>query len=285
MISFSVTFRTSGLPATLILLAAVLLCSRATGDEKGQEADEAGRAVRLENMKRAAKEYAVYAGADRNRPLAFVEKPVLRWTNPEDAAKDGTIFLWTLRGRPQAVLGLFTYDDDHFSHEWQSLAEEPLRAERGRELIWNPRDEGLRFRILEDAPEPSPSAASRLRQMKSLAGKFSSTFAGFKKDRAPVELRLLPQPLYRYEIADDSDLADGALFAFVQGTDPQTLLLLEAKKNGEGSRWQYAFARMSSGEVLGRYEGREVFSAATYDFNADPQQPFLLLQRQPAPGK
>ena len=38
------------------------------------------------------------------------------------------------------------------------------------------------------------------------------------------ELRLMPQPLYRYDADDEGGTFDGALFAFAQGTDPEILL-------------------------------------------------------------
>jgi hypothetical protein len=65
--------------------------------------------------------------------------------------------------------------------------------------------------------------------------------------------------LYRYEIEDSRpalrDLRDGTLLAFVQGTDPEELLLLEAVVIDKRPRWQYAFSRSTSG----RLEARLVF--------------------------
>ena len=49
------------------------------------------------------------------------------------------------------------------------------------------------------------------------------------------ELRLLPQPLYRYEPNDgDSPMVDGAVFGYVWtiGTDPEVLLVVEARRAG-----------------------------------------------------
>jgi hypothetical protein len=37
-------------------------------------------------------------------------------------------------------------------------------------------------------------------------------------------LRLLPHPLYRYQ-ADDPNLADGAIFLFVQGNDGEVRIV------------------------------------------------------------
>jgi hypothetical protein len=138
---------------------------------------------------------------------------------------------------------------------------------------------------LTDVEEMGATAAVRLRQMKAIAARFSSTHVGFTENQTPVELRLLPQPLYRYEPdAEDPALVDGALFAFVQGTDPQSLLILEARRHGAKAGWQFAFARMASGAVVARYQDRDVFSVPKYDFQRrDPRKPYYLLASQPVP--
>ena len=38
-----------------------------------------------------------------------------------------------------------------------------------------------------------------------------------------------------------ADVVDGAVFAFAQGTDPELLVLLEARRSGESLAWHYAF--------------------------------------------
>jgi hypothetical protein len=267
-----------------ILAAAMAYCTHGAADEPSVAPEDAGRVKRLEKMKLSAAQFKIYPAADRAHPFTLVEAPVMRWTNPENLAKDGTIFLWTGGGRPQAILGLFTYDDDHYSHEWQSLAEGPLAAERGHEIEWSPAESGLQFAPVKGAEEPAPTAAGRLRQMKALAPKFSSTFVGFTENQRSQELRLLPQPLYRYETGDSRQVLDGALFAFAQGTDPQSLLALEARADNGAPRWQFAFVRMASGALTGRYENQEVYSVPKYNFQErDPRRPYLLLARQPAP--
>jgi hypothetical protein len=66
-------------------------------------------------------------------------------------------------------------------------------------------------------------------------------------DANQIVLRLLPTPLYRYDPKESetavSFLKDGALFAFVMGTDPEVILLLEAVERDGKSSWQFAFAR------------------------------------------
>lgn len=84
---------------------------------------------------------------------------------------------------------------------------------------------------------------------------------------------MLPRPLYRYELTDDQvksgPTIDGAVFAFVMGTDPESLLLLEAVREADGSKWRYAFARRTSGELDGRHRGKVVWTAARYPYERD----------------
>jgi hypothetical protein len=253
--------------------------------DEDQPAD-ARRARRLEAMKRSAAQYRLFSADDPDRPFQFVETPAMRWTNPVNAARDGTVFLWTRSGRPQAILQLYTYDDEHFSHEWQSLSDGTIIAERDAEAVWKPAGAGLHFTNLKEIELPAATPAARLRQMKALAERFSSTFLPYVASESdpPVELRLLRQPLLRYE-SPDFDVIDGSLFAFVQGTDPQSLLIVEAFGTDQSkAAWRFAFARLASGAVAAKLDDRQVFSVSKYDFRRDPGQPCLLLPKQPAPA-
>ena len=71
--------------------------------------------------------------------------------------------------------------------------------------------------------------------------------------------------LYRYQ-REDGNILDGAVFAFVEGNDPEVLLLLEAQRadGGNSDIWRYTLARMTSYQVTARLDGREIFSALPY---------------------
>src|SRR5215210_4623272 len=93
--------------------------------------------------------------------------------------------------------------------------------------------------------------------MRSLAERFRVTMTGWKADRSDrEEMRLLSRPIYRYELTDGKaahpELVDGAVFAFVQGTDPEAVLLLEAVRRGDRTGWQYAFGRATAGGLEAR---------------------------------
>ena len=74
-------------------------------------------------------------------------------------------------------------------------------------------------------------------------------------------------------------MLDGAVFAFVQGTDPETLLLIEAFKKGSGFEWQFAFARRTSGELEGRHKDVIVWHADRFPENNNSRSTHRSLAR------
>jgi hypothetical protein len=251
---------------------------------KAQE-DEARREEQLKGMLRSAAQYTVTLGDDRKRQLKLNENAVIRFSNPVGVSKDGAIYVWTANGRPEAILKLYTTDNTLFSHEWQSLSEETLIAKRDGAVMWNPSEPGLTYSEMPDAPKPAETAADRLRQMKALAGKFSSSYTNNpKEDPRPTDMRLLVQPLFRFQPNKETNYLDGAIFGYSVGTAPMNLLLLEARRIGESYKWHYAFARLATGQMSAKLGDKEVFSAQRYDFRVrDSKKTFLLISRQSIP--
>jgi hypothetical protein len=191
--------------------------------------------------------------------------------------------LFLADGRPEAVCCVYPWEQT-LAHEFDSLSRGTLLAKRDGVVVWNPEKPGLQFQTIPLADAPAEMPAARLRQMKKLASQFSSTMLGWRADSSDREvLRLLPQPLYRYD-SKRSDMLDGAVFAFVQGTDPESLLLLEAFKVGTGVEWQFAFARRTSGELEGRHEGNIVWHADRFPTSTDPRSTHRTLSRPLDPG-
>jgi hypothetical protein len=96
------------------------------------------------------------------------------------------------------------------------------------------------------------------------------------------DLRLLPQPLYRYE-KPEGDVVDGTLFAFVTsaGTDPEVVLALEARKAGESLAWHYRAIRFSDSNLYVQHSGKEVWTSIRDDRNQlhfNPDHTYRLLR-------
>jgi hypothetical protein len=209
----------------------------------------------------------------------MASRVVMRWANNSRGSDDGMTVLYLAAGRPEAVCCVYPWQDS-LMHEFGSLSRGTFVGKRDGHVAWTPAQPGLEFRPVPAADIPAASPGARLRQMKQLAGQFSSTMLGWKSDRSDREtLRLLPKPLYRYD-SKRPDVLDGAVFAFVQGTDPESLLLIEAFKAKGASQWQYAFARRTSGELEGRHHDTVVWHADRFPQTSDPRATILSLSRR-----
>jgi hypothetical protein len=197
-----------------------------------------------------------------DQPAVLREQPILRWSNPERGQVYGNVFLWTNRGRPVVVGSLFKWFSPfkHMSHEFHSLSVGEIAAKNELREVWRSAQPGVVFAAVPDAPAVATTPAGRQTQMRQLARQF--TARTIDREGLKLELRQLTQPVYRYELDKNSaDLLDGALFVFVQGTDPDVWLLLEAFKSADQSapQWQFAVARMNSIEITVEHNGRQAW--------------------------
>ncbi len=145
-------------------------------------------------------------------------------------------------------------------------------------MVWSPETSGVEFKEIPGAPAPAETAAARLRQMKVLADRFKVTMTGWKPDRSDrEELRLLPKTLYRAQPGEptgqDPGWIDGGVFAFVQGTDPEAILLLEAVRPNGRLHWQYACARATSAGLEARLDKTVVWAVDFQDGRAWTARP------------
>jgi hypothetical protein len=200
--------------------------------------------------------YQVSAG--RNPGASMKPQPILRWVNPIRGQKgEPTLILWADAGRPEALASVYPWGTD-LVYECVSLARGVgLTAREEGRTVWSPGAAGVTFREVPDAPAPAETAAARLRQAKALADRFKVALVTGSGDReSREELRLLPKPIYQYELdaaqRAHPDLVDGLMFAFVEGTDPEAVLLIEAVRRGNKVVWQYAFARATGYDVEAR---------------------------------
>lgn len=242
---------------------------------------------------REAAGYAIYRDATRAEEVTLRKEPVYVWTNPtRERGQDGAVFVWTCRGRPEVVGTFFSFPSKGprgLDHEFHALSTTVLDVTRpgakGPDAqTWAPRVPGVTMTPIPGAPAPERLPAPRFAQMREL----TRAFSGETRDREGQrwELRLLPQPLYRYE-STDPDVLDGALFAFVSsaGTDPEALLLLEARKapGAGGPTWHYALGRYTDLSLRMRLKGREVLALPLLDGATDPTDRYRVFQDRVIP--
>jgi hypothetical protein len=95
---------------------------------------------------------------------------------------------------------------------------------------------------------------------------------------------MLSQPIFRYA-SPAKYVVDGAMFVFVEGTDPEAYLLIEATGK-ETTTWQFALARMNIVEFEGRYQGKTVWQVKPVDWDTmfDKQEPYAIVRENPRRG-
>ena len=70
------------------------------------------------------------------------------------------------------------------------------------------------------------------------------------------------------------------MFAFVQGTDPEAVLLLEAVRRGDRLGWQYTFGRATEAGLEARLGPAVVWTASLTPRPNDPTLPTIVFERQ-----
>jgi hypothetical protein len=230
-----------------------------------------------------AAQYEIFRDAAHRQKLELRRQPVYVWSNPtRDNGQTGAVFVWTWQGRPEVVASVFSHPENGkrvVVHELVSLSTQVLQPRRESENTWQPRA-GVVLQPLPGAPAPADSSKQRQFQMRSLSREFSGHSLDYEKQT--WELRRLPTPLIQYE-SPELGILEGALFAYVTsaGTDPEVLVLLEARGSPNGPQWQYTVARFSDLDLHVNFKNSEVWTSIRGPENTlynDPQHRYRLYR-------
>ena len=96
-------------------------------------------------------------------------------------------------------------------------------------------------------------------QVRQLARQFRAHTVTLEKDQ--WDLRLISRPLHEYATGEGDSVQCGAVFAMSQGTDPELILVIEARATENGTRWHYACCAFTDYELHCQYRDKEVWSA------------------------
>jgi hypothetical protein len=263
----------------LLLVASALL---AADDPKPPSAKSAERLFALHLAE--SERWQMFLDAAHKTQARLNTKPIYIWTNPtRNDGQNGAVFVWTAAGRPVVVGSIFSHPEGGkrvICHEFHSLAEGTLEPRRTvADEQWQPKA-AVPLLPLPEAPPVESSPARRLVQMRTLSREFTAHSIDYRKER--WELRLLPQPLYRYE-KPEKDVLDGALFAYVTsaGTDPEVILVLEARKGTDKPAWHYRAIRFSDSDLFVQHSGKEVWSSVRDEKNQlhfNPDHTYRLIR-------
>ena len=196
---------------------------------------------------------------DEEQPLKISKQSTLNWSNPVFGTTDGGLFLWTNNDRPAAIMKTYKTKNGRWFEQVRSLSVDRLRArDADGKVFWSPTEGVPPMTVLKPAPIPAETALQRLVQMKAIHRSFEVE-GDIKNAGGKQLLRNYPKPIYRYA-NQELGLIDGAIFAFTQGTGPDVVLMLEARKMDEGSRWFYRLAAIGIFAITVSYKDQEVWT-------------------------
>lgn len=254
----------------LLLLLLSILPSQLAAEQTKDPNNENEAALRA-SAAATAKEFAgrceFSVGAVGSARLVLHPEPILRWSNPTVGQVFGEVFVWTDNGRPAVIGSWYRWFSPYSSRTFEVCSLTGGRASgRINEIeFWNTAKSGLTLKWLAEADAPAKTPATRLVQMRRMAGNFAAHLADTRGNDAGVkrQLRLLPQPVFRYLAPKaGSTYLDGALFAFVEGTDPEVFLVLEAT---DEVTWEYGLVRMNGDALRITFREKEVWTAPKID--------------------
>jgi len=231
-----------------------LACPAAVADDEPTDAASA----ELADLLTSARRYEIRA-PQSDAALVFREPSLLNFTNPERNQERGSVFVWTLDDRPAAIGQFFRFGVQGrrlTKHALHSLSQAPLEARFGGGVAWAPEKPGIEWKRFSGAPDPGPTRAKRLLQMRELARRFKLTLTS-PMDKS-TELRLAPRPLFEYS-APKSGVTDGVILSYVVATDPEAILLIEAFDEKGEKGFHYAFARFHFWRLTADDGGRTVW--------------------------
>ncbi|MDP1798918.1 MAG: hypothetical protein Q8K78_15595 [Planctomycetaceae bacterium] len=200
------------------------------------------------------------------------EPSLLNFTNPERNQERGAVFVWMHQARPVVVGQFFCFNNNQgrrTKHAFHSLSQEPVVAALENQVRWTPKQPGIIWQNIPDAPEPAKTHSARLLQMRQLARRYRLTLTNNKNEK--TELRLISRPLFDYEPMSAGVLS-GAVFSFVIATDPESLLLLEAHTEGGRSGYRCGFARLHFQQIVA-IDGEQDVWRVDYDPSLMVNQP------------
>jgi hypothetical protein len=248
----------------------VLLLLMAVNVARCQESiatTDTARSAHLARMKALASSIHILSTPGKpESKVELVSEPVLRYSDSTRQLYESSLWIWGTAGRPSAIMAIEFYTHGRRGPRWlfeiASLSTERISAERGVDLDWTAKESGLKFQPIVDAEPPASRPIRRLAQMKELRARFAAHERANIGGR--IELRPLTSPLHRYEDAANG-IADGAIFSFANGTNPEVLLALEAHQSDGKMSWVYGFVQMTGAAVTAQLDGKTVWEREDAD--------------------
>lgn len=230
---------------------------------------------RLRAMREILAEIKIESLVDGDdRDLKISPDPLFRYNDVSRGIADSTIWRIGTEGRPSAIITAELYGRNGnvflLNHEFVALDDPRIRLQRDI-FVWKPPEGALEFQTISGAAPPAEKPTLRLTQMKRLAQEFTATE---QLGQTQIPLRGLPTPIDRYAPSAQPG-ADGAIFAFVWGLNPEALLFIES----DGTNWTFAWTRLGAAKVWAERDEALVWELPAATEHEHPTATYTSIHR------
>lgn len=268
------------LPGIFFLACLALVGKPSTADEPGARPDADREKAWLQAATRHIAQLDLRHVDDDATIIALVDHPLLSFGDAARMHQRGSLWAWQPKGRPAAFMELWQNVDqpEFWRHSITLSSSKRISLNALAAGRWTPPATPLPAVTIANGPLPAKEGTARLRQIRDMAKRFTA-HEFWDPNNSRFELRLLPQPVHRYEDSRDG-IQDGAVFIFAHDTNPEMVLLIEAQGDSlAASRWHYALAPSSSAEVHVELDGKEVWQRSRVpNIVGGPTQPYWLFR-------
>lgn len=227
--------------------------SRSQEPDSGASA-KVERAERLEFMRQRVNGISAIGPSDE--PYQINDTPLLRYNDATRGILDASLWRLGKFGRPATILVLEIYATTA-QYELTGTSDLPKAVSTGN-WRWTPRKTNFTWTEIPGSGKPGTASRARRPQMKQLAHAFE---ASEEWRGETYHLRLMPQPIHRYEDAENGIL-DGAVFVWAHGTNVEILMLIEARKRENTvSHWVAGFSRLAAAALKVKYRNQAFWSS------------------------
>lgn len=257
----------------IVAVAIALHGSRVTGED---DATRPSSEARMKFVQGILREVDIESTAKTDtRELKFQARPLLRYNDEPRGVADSMVFRLGIKGRPIAIITCELYGGRArqftLCQEFLAIADPQVQV-KSQGFMWvPPKGVEVVFHKLQSDQIPADSARMRLYQIKQLSNRFSARESW---NGNQMEMRVLPTPIDRY-VPSDEPKADGAIFAVVQGVNPEALLLLET----DGKAWTYGWARLGAAEIKARLDDALIWEVSQSGPGEDAAAGYTFLHR------
>ncbi|MEZ6129486.1 MAG: hypothetical protein R3C59_12455 [Planctomycetaceae bacterium] len=272
---------------SLVMLVSLLICQPSPAQDAALPEKNDNPAQRFYNEFAETAQALAFITLTDAQPFTLQQEPLMKFAS--EGTTFGSVYVWHDADQRLAMIGTIgSLPIQNVNVEFVELhllkpaAIQPVPFTGFPAKTWTPEIEDLTLRPLSNAPAVAAAERSRLTQMRNLARQFA---AEMTHDGRTNQLRLLPQPLYRY--ADSTQKRDGALFAFVwdTGTDPELILRIESVPTEGNPQWHYQPIRFTWRQLALNHNDVTVWQVEEFRGRDAPKQttPYITGLTRPLP--